>query len=159
MQNSHLLLNKLDKAIFHENLEVFFSMYPYIHTNNTMLIDDTPYKSMLNGSHNSIFLEFFNDLNEEDNYLLGDCSLIFRILSFFQICCLHICANTINLVALDVLIEMILDNLKFYLWNAIVTVSPHFVIVRNWHWNKKHFFNCWFWSTCFNIWNISFQIY
>jgi len=37
--------------------------------------------------------------------------------------------------------------------------KPTFCIMRNWNWNKKYLINCWSWFACFNIWNISFQIY
>jgi hypothetical protein len=44
---------------------------------------------------------------------------------------------TIPLVGLDVLIVMILDSLKCYLWNAIEATNFHFVIMRQWKWNKN----------------------
>ncbi len=71
MWNLHFLPDKPNKPIFHKNLDVFFSTYPYIHVNNTLLIDDTPYKSMFNNSHSAIFLESFSSLDGEDQYLLG----------------------------------------------------------------------------------------
>jgi hypothetical protein len=44
MQNSHFLLHKLDEPNFQKNLDVFFKTYPYIHINNTLLINNTLYK-------------------------------------------------------------------------------------------------------------------
>jgi hypothetical protein len=42
MQNPHFLLDKHDKLVFHNNLDVFFSTYPYSHIGNMLLIDNTP---------------------------------------------------------------------------------------------------------------------
>ncbi len=44
-------------------------MYFYIHTSNTLFIDDTPYKSMFNRPSSAIFLDF-DDLRGDDHYLL-----------------------------------------------------------------------------------------
>jgi len=63
MQNSHFLPNKLEKPIFHKNLDVFFSMFPYTRTSNMLLINDTPYKNMFNNPYNAIFWEFFDIIN------------------------------------------------------------------------------------------------
>jgi hypothetical protein len=71
MQNSHFLPDKLDKPIFHKNLDTLFSTFPYIHVNNMLLVDDMPYKSMFNNSYNAIFVKSFDDLRKEDQYLLG----------------------------------------------------------------------------------------
>jgi hypothetical protein len=38
--------------------------------------------------------------------------------------------NTIHLVGLDVLIAMILDNLKCYFKNVVVVTILHFVIIK-----------------------------
>jgi hypothetical protein len=59
MQNSHFLLDKPNKPIFHKNLDIIFSTYPYTHVSNTLLVDDTLYKSMFNGKYNAIFWSFF----------------------------------------------------------------------------------------------------
>jgi hypothetical protein len=64
-------LDKLDKPIFHKNIDVFFSTYPYIHVGNMLLVDNMPYESMLNGPYSAIFLESFDSLCGEDLYLLG----------------------------------------------------------------------------------------
>jgi len=57
MQKMHFVLDKPDKPIFHKNLEVFFSIYPYTHTSNMLFIDDMPCKSMFNVPYSAIFLE------------------------------------------------------------------------------------------------------
>ncbi len=63
---------KPDKPIFHKNLDIFFSMYPYTHVGNTLLVNNAPYKNMFNEPYNAIFLEFsFDGLRGEDIYLLG----------------------------------------------------------------------------------------
>jgi hypothetical protein len=66
MQNSHLLLDKPNKPIFHKNLDIYFFAYPNIHIGNTLLIDDTPYKCMFNGLYSAIFLESFDGHHGED---------------------------------------------------------------------------------------------
>jgi hypothetical protein len=72
MSNSHFLLNKPNKPIFHKNLDVLFFAYPYTHVRNTLLlIDNTPYNNMFNGPYNAIYLDFFDGRCGEDHYLLG----------------------------------------------------------------------------------------
>jgi hypothetical protein len=44
MWNPHFLLDKLDKPIFHKNLDTFASTYPYIHSGNMLFMNNTPYK-------------------------------------------------------------------------------------------------------------------
>jgi hypothetical protein len=51
------LLGHLEKPILHKNLDVFFSKSPNTHVGNTLLIDDTPYKSVFNDLCSAIFLE------------------------------------------------------------------------------------------------------
>jgi hypothetical protein len=50
-----LLVVNLEKPIFHKNLDVFFSRFPDTHAKNTLLVDDTPYKSMFNDLCNIYF--------------------------------------------------------------------------------------------------------
>jgi len=71
MWNFHFLPNKPNKPIFHKNLDIFFFTYSYIHTSNTLLVEDMPYKCMFNNLYNAIFLESFDNLCGEDQYLLG----------------------------------------------------------------------------------------
>jgi hypothetical protein len=66
MQNPHFQLNKPDKPIFHKNLDIFFSIYLYTHVGNTLLVDDMPYKCMVNGLYNAFFLDFFDGHCGED---------------------------------------------------------------------------------------------
>jgi hypothetical protein len=37
----------------------------------TLFVDDTPYKSLFNGSFNAIYVETFEKSGRNDNYLLG----------------------------------------------------------------------------------------
>jgi hypothetical protein len=83
MQNLHFLLDKPNKPIFHKNFDLFFSMYPYIHTNNILLIDDMPYKSMFIGPYSAIFWESFDSLRGEDHYVLGIIFPYLESLHFF----------------------------------------------------------------------------
>jgi hypothetical protein len=113
MQNLHFLLDKLDKSMFHKNLDVLFSAYPYIHVGNTLLVDDMSYKNMFNGPYNAIFLESFNGHCGEDQYCWGLFSLIWK--TFIRLNTVFPpLLNTIPLVGLDVLIEIIQDFLKCY---------------------------------------------
>jgi hypothetical protein len=45
-------------------------MYPNIHLGNALLVNDTPYKTCLNPPFNAIFVEYYEDLPKEDNYLM-----------------------------------------------------------------------------------------
>jgi hypothetical protein len=84
MQNLHFLSNKPNKPIFLKNFDVLFSMYPYIHTNNTLLIDDMTYKSMFNAPYSAIFWESFDSLRGDDHYVLGTIFLYLEFLHFFE---------------------------------------------------------------------------
>jgi hypothetical protein len=84
MQNLHFLSNKPNKPIFLKNFDVFFSMYPYIHTNNTLLIDDMTYKSMFNALYSAIFWESFDNLRGDDHYVLGTIFFYLEFLRFFE---------------------------------------------------------------------------
>ncbi len=129
MRNPHFLLDKPDKLIFHNNLDIFFYVYLYIHVGNTMFIDNMPYKSMFNGPYSAIFLESFDGHCGEYEYLLGTILLYLENshMSKYVVPTL----NTIPLVGLDVLIEMIQDFFKCYFKNAVGPTNPLFVIVRN----------------------------
>jgi hypothetical protein len=65
------LLDNPNKPIFHKNLNVFFSTFPYTHVGNALLINDAPYKSMFNNLYSATFLESFDGLHGEDQCLLG----------------------------------------------------------------------------------------
>jgi hypothetical protein len=71
MWNLYSLLDNPNKPIFHKNLNVFFSTFPYTHAGNTLLINDAPYKSMFNNLYSATFLESFDGLHGEDQCLLG----------------------------------------------------------------------------------------
>jgi len=70
MKNVHYLSINPDKPIFHKNIHVFFSKYHDIHVGNTLLVDDTLYKSMFNEPFNAIFLQSFHNSNKDNTYLL-----------------------------------------------------------------------------------------
>ncbi len=59
IQNTHFLLDKLDMPIFHKNLDIFFSMYLYIHIGNMLFINDMPYNSLFNKPFGAIFFGVF----------------------------------------------------------------------------------------------------
>jgi hypothetical protein len=60
-----------DKIIYHQNLFDLFPRYLNIHLGNTLSIDNMPYRICQNPPLNVIFVEFYKDTREEDNYLLG----------------------------------------------------------------------------------------
>ncbi len=105
--------------------------------------------------YRDIFLELFDDVRGEDQYLLGS---IFPWKIF--ICPDMVFSpflNIIPLVVIDVLIKIIQDFLKCHLQNVVILANLHFVIVQNWNRNKKYLSNC---SSskfsCLNISKISF---
>jgi hypothetical protein len=63
-------LPTLNKIIYHKNRSDFFPSYPNSHLGNALLVDDTPYKTCQNPPYNVIFVEFYEDVKEEDNYFL-----------------------------------------------------------------------------------------
>jgi hypothetical protein len=60
-----------DTKIYHKNHSNFFLKYHNGHLGNTLLVDDMPYKTCQNPHFNVIFIEFYEDMPEEENYLLG----------------------------------------------------------------------------------------
>ncbi len=60
----------LNKIIYHKNLSDFPPRYPNTHLGNALLVDDTPYKTCQNPPCNVIFVESYEDVKEEYNYLL-----------------------------------------------------------------------------------------
>jgi hypothetical protein len=61
-KNVHFLSSNFEKCVFHKNLGV----------ENTLLIDNTPYKSLFNEPYNVIFVETYDSsIGDNNNYLLG----------------------------------------------------------------------------------------
>jgi hypothetical protein len=102
MQNSHFLLDKHIKPIFHKNFDVFFSTFLYIHVGNMLLVDDTPYKNMFNIPYNAIFLESFMTMGRI-NIFWVQFSLIWKIFIRPDIV-FPLLLKTIPLVGLNLLI-------------------------------------------------------
>jgi hypothetical protein len=71
LKNDHFLFEKLDKLIFHKNVENFFHLFPGTSFENTLLVDDTPPKGMFNPCFNVIFFDTFCGSNTNSNYLFG----------------------------------------------------------------------------------------
>jgi hypothetical protein len=69
LKNDHFLFEKLDKFIFHKNVEDFFRLFPGRSFENTLLVDDTPPKGMFNPCFNVIFFDTFCGSNTNNNYL------------------------------------------------------------------------------------------
>ncbi len=106
MWNLHFLLDIPDKLILHNNLDVFFFAYPYIHANNTLLIDDMPYKSMFNGPYSAIFWGPLMAIIGKINICWGLFSLAWETFIHSNMVFSPL-LNTIALVWLDVLINII----------------------------------------------------
>lgn len=79
----HFLNFNLEKRIFHKNLSFLFSKHSYVHVGNTLLVDDTPYKSLFNGPFNAIYVKSFEKFGRDDNYLLGTILPYMENSSFF----------------------------------------------------------------------------
>ncbi|XP_065868792.1 uncharacterized protein [Euphorbia lathyris] len=56
------------KFVMLKNLEKVWNAYPQFNASNTVLIDDTPYKSLMNSANNFIFPTTFDSSNRWDNY-------------------------------------------------------------------------------------------
>jgi hypothetical protein len=50
---------KSPKSLFSINLNAFFNVFPNTNYENTLLVDDMPYKSSFNPPFNAIFLKAF----------------------------------------------------------------------------------------------------
>jgi hypothetical protein len=70
---NHYCVNHLthDKLIYYKNLSDFFLQYPNTHLGNTLLVDDTLYIIYLNLPFNAIFVESYEYVPKEDNYLMN----------------------------------------------------------------------------------------
>jgi len=57
--------------IFHKNLDVFFSKFLDTYVGNNLLGDDTPYKFIFNDLCSAIFLESFEGVSSDGDYLFS----------------------------------------------------------------------------------------
>jgi hypothetical protein len=60
-----------DKIIYHQHLFYLSPRYFNTHLGNTLSIDNMLYKTCQNPPLNVIFVEYYKDAKEEDNYFLG----------------------------------------------------------------------------------------
>ncbi len=126
-KNAHVLSFNLDKHVFHNNHNFFFIKYFYIYVGNTLLIDDTPYKSMFNGPYTAIFEKSFDGYGRDDNYLLH---IILPYLEYLH----HSKYGVITFVydnpfgrIKSVTCHSILDNIKCYTNIVVICVMCHIV--------------------------------
>ncbi len=136
MRNSHFLPNKLDKPIFHKNLDVLFFAYPYTHVGNTLLVDNMPYKTYSIAHIMPFFGTPLMAVVGRTIICWGLFSLTWKTFIHLDIV-FPLLLNTIPLVGLDVMIEIIQDFLKCYFWNEVKLANPISVTMRNWNWKKK----------------------
>lgn len=59
-KNEHFLPKKRKKPILYKNVNTFFNVFPITKYENTLLVDDTPYKSLFHLLFNVFFLEMFS---------------------------------------------------------------------------------------------------
>ncbi len=68
--HKHVDHPSFDKKIYHKNLFDFFPRYSSTHFKNTLLVDNTLYRTYQNPPFNAIFIESQEDVLEKDNYLM-----------------------------------------------------------------------------------------
>jgi hypothetical protein len=69
-KNDHFLLRKPDMPIFHKSLFDFFIQFLNMTFENTLLVDDMPFRSLFNPPFSAMFFETFYRSNSDDNHLL-----------------------------------------------------------------------------------------
>jgi hypothetical protein len=63
--------SNFEKPVFHKNLGAF-KKYSDVCVENTLLVDNTMYKSLFKGPFNAIFVKTFDSsVRDNNNYLLG----------------------------------------------------------------------------------------
>ncbi len=72
-----------NKLRYHKNLSDFFLRYLNIHLGNTLLVDNTPYRTYLSPPFNAIFVEFYGYAPKEDNYLMRTLFPYLEFLHYF----------------------------------------------------------------------------
>lgn len=68
-KNVHFLIFNPNKLIFHKNLNSKKKNLD-VCLNNKSLVDDIPYKNLLNGPFNVIFVKTVERFSKDDNYLV-----------------------------------------------------------------------------------------
>jgi len=74
-----------DKLIYHNNLSNFFPRYLNPHLGNTLLVDNTPYKTCLNSPSNAVFVESYEYTPKKDNYLMKTLFLYLKFLHYSRL--------------------------------------------------------------------------
>jgi len=82
-KNEHFLLKKPKKPILHKNLNTFFTIFLGTNYENTLLVDDMPYKSLFSPPFNAIFLERFYGSKVDGDYLFETIFLYLEALYSF----------------------------------------------------------------------------
>ncbi len=72
-----------NKLIYHKNLSNFFLRYFNIHLGNTLLVDNTPYRTYLSLPFNAMFVESYGYAPKEDNYLMTTLLPYLEFLHYF----------------------------------------------------------------------------
>ncbi len=90
------------------SLFICSSIYPHIHIGNTLLVDNTPYKSMFNGQYSVLFSTPLTTVMGKTSISWGLFSLTWKTFIYFDTMFPPL-LNTIPLVGLNVLIKIIQD--------------------------------------------------
>jgi hypothetical protein len=115
---------------------LMFYFFAYTHAGNTLLVDNTTYKTC---SMAHIMPFFGTPLM----VVVGRTIICWGLFSLTWKTFIHLdimfppLLNTIPLVRLDVMIEIIQDFVKCYFWNEVKLANLIFVTMRNWNWKKK----------------------
>ncbi len=101
-----------DRLIYHQNLSDFFPQYFNTCLGNTLLVDDTPYRTCLNLPFNAIFIESSEYMLKEDNYLMKTFLSYLEFLHNYGLSVPPLWSS-ILLVPLYVLRKAILDSRRY----------------------------------------------
>jgi len=72
-----------DTKIYHKHHSDFFPRYPNAHLGNTLLVDNTPYKTYQNPPFNVIFIESYKEVLKEDSYFPRILLLYLKFFHYF----------------------------------------------------------------------------
>jgi hypothetical protein len=112
-----------DKYFYHENLSYFFPRYPNTHLGNMLLVDNMPYKTCLNLPFNAIFVESYEYVPKEDNYLI---KTIFMCLEFLHNSRL-IVPTFVELYPFNAIRSLEEDDVKFEMFKKCTIMLHQFV--------------------------------
>ena len=72
VQNHSIPFGNSEKPLFTKNLRTLFLEYPEYNNFNVILVDDSPYKTSLNGFYSSLYVPSFKIGQDDHDFLLND---------------------------------------------------------------------------------------